>query len=246
MKIGIIGVGIVGGALAQWLEINTNHLIVKWDPMKGLKEDLRVCDAIFICIPVRPAANGQDQSDLEKTVNFAKSFSENVFIRSTVLPGTNDRLGTIACPEFLTARVAHDEMDRLPILVGDCNPDLIKKIFESKPIYMMRNKEAELSKFAHNCFGAMKVTYFNIIHRLSQDLGIDYENVRNGILMSSFINEPHTMVPGPDGKFGYGGACFPENMKAMTAWLSNDRHLVFHYLFSTIEDYNTEFRMGEK
>lgn len=246
MKIGIIGCGMVGGTLAQWLEIHTEHEIAKWDPMKGLRDDLSGSDAIFICIPVRPGANGQEQVPLEEAVTIAKKFSNTVFIKSTVLPGTNDRLGTIACPEFLTARIAFEEMDRLPILVGDCDYDFINEIFERKKmIAIVRNTEAELAKFAHNCFGAMKVTYFNMIYKLCEDLELDYQNVREAVLMSGFINRPHTDVPGPDGKFGYSGSCFPENMKAMRNWLSNEQYLVFHHLWSMVISYNGIFRPEE-
>lgn len=249
MKIGVIGVGVVGGALVSWFEAKTNHQIAKWDPEKNMTDDLRNSDAIFICIPVRPNRSGQDQSGLEECVKYAKGFSDRVFIRSTVLPGTNDRLGTISCPEFLTARIANEEMERLPILAGDCDPQFISEIFPEKIYKIVRNTEAELAKFAHNCFGAMKVTYFNMIFKLCQDLDLDYENVREAVLMSGFINKPHTQVPGPDGKLGYGGACFPENMEAMSKWFHNkgyswfeDNPLDFAGIFDEIEKMNKTFR----
>ena len=241
MKIGIIGVGIVGGALAHWFESNTEHEIVKLDPLKNLNDDLTNSDAIFICIPVKPSNEGQDQAALDECVRMAKSFSNKVFIRSTVLHGTNDRLGTIACPEFLTARIADSEMDRLDILVGDCDPFFISDIFPNKIFKIVRNTEAELAKFAHNCFGAIKVTYFNMIYKLCLDLDLNYENVREAVLLSGFINKPHTQVPGPDGKFGYGGACFPENMQAFQSWISSSpEDLIerYRYLFNHIEVMN--------
>lgn len=246
MKIGIIGVGVVGGALSDWLENNTAHDVYRWDPYKGYTDDLHKTDAIFICTPVRPGISGQNQVELESTVKFAKSYCDKVFIRSTVLPGTNDRLGTIACPEFLTARIANDEMDRLPILVGTCDPQFIASIFINKQITIVKNKEAELAKFAHNCFGAMKVTYFNIIYDLCKKMDIEYKNVLEGVLLSGFINKPHTQVPGPDGKLGYGGACFPENMEAMRNFLISDESLSeYSSLISLIKSYNNKFRPEE-
>lgn len=249
MKIGIIGVGVVGGSLAKWLESNTSHQVAKWDPIKNFRDDLNKSDAIFICIPVKPSKKGQDQGPLDECVRFAKSFSEKVLIRSTVLPGTNDRLGTIACPEFLTARIADAEMDRLDILVGDADPRFIANIFYSdktdhnrKRIMMVRNTEAELAKFAHNCFGAIKVTYFNLIYRVCQDLGLDYENVKDGFLLSGFINEPHTRVPGPDGKLGYGGMCFPENMEALKLHLDEGMHHELYTMIDMVSTFNALIR----
>jgi len=242
MKIGIIGVGVVGGALVKWIISNTKHSIARWDPFIGFNESLVGCDAIFICIPVKPSENGQDISELESTVKFAKDFTSNVFIRSTVLPGTNDKLGTISCPEFLTARIADQEMQRLPILVGECNSDLIFNIFPNKGITIVNNKAAELAKFAHNCFGAMKVTYFNMIYNLAQDLDVDYEQVLNGVLISGFINEFHTQVPGPDGSLGYGGACFPENMEAFNNYLEKKEYYLNSNFIGLVEELNERHR----
>jgi len=238
MKIGIIGIGVVGGSLVKWLISNTKHSIARWDPYKGFTEDLSGSEAIFICIPVKPNETGQAVSELESTVKFAKQFTNKVFIRSTVLPGTNDLLETISCPEFLTARVADKEMERIPILVGECNPFLISEIFPKKEITMVKNKEAELAKFAHNCFGAMKVTFFNMIYNISKDLEIDYEKVLGGILMSGFINKPHTQVPGPDGKCGYGGACFPENMEALGNYFESKGFDEYSELFKSVIELN--------
>ncbi len=70
------------------------------------------CDAIFVSVPVLSCANGQDQGVLNDMVRLAKSHTGVVFIRSTVLPGTADKLGCIAMPEFLTERRAQQDMNR--------------------------------------------------------------------------------------------------------------------------------------
>ena len=41
--------------------------------------------------------------------------------------------------------------------------------------------------------------------------------------MSGYINATHTNVPGPDGKFGYGGKCFPKDVKAFINILDNNK-----------------------
>ena len=78
----------------------------------------------------------------------------------------------------------------------------------------MISEEACLAKYAHNVFGCLKVTYFNCIHDLCKQHKLDYNNVLSGILVSGYINDTHTKVPGPDGKFGYGGKCFPKDVNA--------------------------------
>ena len=103
----------------------------------------------------------------------------------------------------------------------------------------MRSEEACLAKYAHNVFGCLKVTYFNCIHSLCKQHKLDYNNVLSGILVSGYINDTHTKVPGPDGKFGYGGKCFPKDIHAMYEE-SNDGE--FSNLLSVIMQLNQHFR----
>lgn len=235
MKIGIIGFGVVGSTLGNWFKQNTDHEIKKRDLRLGYNDSLEFCDAIFICININQKVEINSDKNLTECINTAQDYCKNVFIKSTVLPGTNDYYKTISCPEFLTERIANSEMDRIGILCGPIEQEFLKNIFPNKSILQMRNTECELSKLAHNCFGAIKVTYFNLIHSLSQELKCDYDNVLKGVLLSGFINKPHTQVPGPDSLFGYGGHCFPGNIEMMDNFLSQyprkDNPLLFHSLF---------------
>lgn len=215
LVIGVMGLGTVGGALKKWLDEQTDHEVRAYDPPKGIQDSLIGCDAIFICVPVPADGNGQDTGLLSAVVNIAKGYSQNVFVRSTVLPGTCDRLGVTAMPEFLTARRAYMDMLTLPLLVGPCNRPLFRLIFKNRSIFYVENVEAELAKYAHNCFGAVKVTYFNMIFELCKKYGANFDSVRRGAFLTGFIEREHTLVPGPDGKRGYGGACFPENMSSL-------------------------------
>lgn len=103
----------------------------------------------------------------------------------------------------------------------------------------MTSEEAELVKYAHNVFGALKVTYFNCIYDLCRRMGMDYARVRSGILGSTYINDVHTMVPGPDGKFGYGGKCFPKDVNAMERKF---RYTPLGRLIGPLKSLNIEFR----
>ncbi|CAB4169752.1 NDP-sugDHase, nucleotide sugar dehydrogenase [uncultured Caudovirales phage] len=224
MEIGIIGCGVVGGTLAEWLRRSTQCKILLYDPPKNLLADLSTCEFIFVSVPVPAAGSGQDTSMLDAAVAHAKKFTDKIFIRSTVLPGTNARLGTIAMPEFLTERRAYQDFDELPILVGGLGRPLgLEKVFPNKKIIQVTNIEAEVAKFAHNCFGAFKVTYFNIISELCEKLGADYEEVLNAASLTGFIGKTHTQVPGPDGLCGFGGKCFPENIDALRRFLLDEK-----------------------
>lgn len=219
MRIGLIGIGVVGGALKQWLEKHTDHELFIYDPMKLRLDTLTECEATFISVPVPTMPNGeQDFSILEASVARAGGVK---FIRSTVLPGTNDRLGTYSCPEFLTEREAYKSTCRMDIISGYKDIAFLNQIFPEKNIITMSNNEAEICKYAHNCMGAIKVNFFNLIYNLCELRGANYDQVMTGVLMSGHINADHTKVPGPDRKFGYGGACFPKDLKAFNNFYPN-------------------------
>ena len=42
--------------------------------------------------------------------------------------------------------------------------------------------------------------------------------MREGFLLSGYIGPTHTHVPGPDGKTGYGGKCFPKDVNAFAEY----------------------------
>lgn len=244
MKIGFCGVGCVGGTTKDWITKNTNHETRSFDPGKGMFDKLESCDAIFISIPIDPDQDHLgDISELRKAVHKARTESPQakIFIRSTVKPGTNDFLGTHAMPEFLTERRAHDDMDQLPIVTGS-DWDGLEKIFPGKRLIRISNKAAETAKLAHNCFGALKVTYWNVIYNLCEAIGADYREVLTGSMITGFVEPQHTMVPGPDGKFGWGGKCFPVNIKMLENVFSERGAMNEALLFAMISGLNEDHR----
>lgn len=219
VSVGIVGCGAIGTAMKQWIE---NHnpacKIYISDPAKGYNDDLSNSDIIFISIHIPTDDNyTQDLTPLEEII---KNLPDKpIFIRTTVLPGTCDDLSkkfnkhVYFMPEFLTQRTAYEDFSNQPmVFTGEF--DLLEKIFIGKKNIKMANYEAELAKYAHNVFGALKVTYFNALYDLCQKNQANYDNVREGILLSGYINKTHTQVPGPDGKLGYGGKCFPKDVNA--------------------------------
>ena len=116
-------------------------------------------------------------------------------------------------PEFLTERT-HIEDFKKQTMVFTGAVDLLIKVFPGKKFTVMSPLEAELTKYIHNVFGAYKVTYFNAAKEYVEKMGGDWAKVHTGVLLSGYINDTHTYVPGPDGKFGYGGKCFPKDVNA--------------------------------
>lgn len=243
-NIGIVGCGVIGGALIDWIEQNNPQChILKCDPPKGLNDNLDNADVIFVSIHIPTEKDGtQDLTILERIIQNAPNVP--IYIRTTLLPGTCDYLSKKSCkqvhfmPEFLTERTAVEDFRKQPmIFTGDI--DLLEQIFIGKKYRIMTSLEAEITKYTHNVFGALKVTYFNGIYNYCKKLGASYNHIRNGVLLSGYINEPHTQVPGPDGKLGYGGKCFP---KDVNAFLKITEGEPIHKILQQLPEMNEEFR----
>ena len=219
IKVGIIGCGYVGGAMKAWLEENNKAAqVFVSDPEKGFDDDLSGIDIAFLQIPVPTEDDGTQ--DLTLVAKLVKGLPDvPVFVRTTILPGTSDRLsmetGRQVCymPEFLSERT-HIEDFRNQTMVFTGAVDLLARVFPGKKFTVMSPLEAELTKYIHNVFGAYKVTYFNAAKEYVEKMGGDWTKVHAGTLLSGYINDTHTHVPGPDGKLGFGGKCFPKDVNA--------------------------------
>lgn len=255
MRVSIYGYGVVGKALSTWLDTKTTHHQSIVDPDKFQHEDTIDSQAIFICIPVPTLEDRtQDLTAVREIIKRERGLNRNapIFLKSTVLPGTCDQLSyefdmtVIALPEFLSERTAYQDFDRQPILAGGmdriCTSRLLSRLFPGKEIISVRNSEAELAKYVHNCFGAMKVNYFNMVEEICNTFGLDYLNVVRAARLTGYIEKTHTQVPGHDG-YGFGGKCFPKDLKAFIGFAD----FVLGHRFTThslaaIEKENEYFR----
>lgn len=229
IKIGIIGYGVIGMAFANWLTEFTKCQKAISDPPKGINDDLSDCHVFFIGIHVPTELDGTQDLTLLRSILKTLPAEKPIFIRTTLLPGTADMLTAefnrpiYFMPEFLTERTAYADFCNQDIVITG-ERELLDEIFKIKNKIYMTNVEAEICKYAHNVFGALAVTYFNGVHELCTKMGADYNRVRNGFLLSGYLSPTHTHVPGPDGKFGYGGKCFPKDVNAF-ALFNKDLHL---------------------
>lgn len=227
--VGIVGCGVIGGALKAWIEKNTPHKVLVSDPPKGFNDDLSSCDVIFMSLHVPTELDGTQDMSLYKSIIEKLPSNTPIFIRTTILPGTSERLSketgkeVYFMPEFLTERTSISDFEHQDI-VFTAHVDLLKEIFPTKKYQVMTSVEAEITKYVHNVFGALKVTYFNAVYDYCQKMGADYNTVQKGVLLSGYISPTHTFVPGPDGKFGYGGKCFPKDVNAF-AHATRDEYL---------------------
>ena len=248
IKVGIVGCGFVGGALKAWLEENNPDVqIFVSDPPKGYNDDLSQIDVAFLQIHVPTEDDGtQDLTLMKELIRGLPDVP--VFVRTTILPGTSDLLsketGHQVCymPEFLTERT-HIEDFRKQTMVFTGAHELLAQIFIGKKFAIMTPLEAEITKYAHNVFGAYKVTYFNAVREYCEQMGANWARVHTGVLLSGYINDMHTYVPGPDGKRGYGGKCFPKDVNAFAKMTEG---LPLGRLLAPLHELNVHFRGVEE
>ena len=62
---------------------------------------------------------------------------------------------------------------------------------------------------------ATKVSFLNEMKLLSEKVEANWDDVIQGFLRDGRIGHSHWQVPGPDGKLGFGGSCFPKDVQAL-------------------------------
>ena len=115
MRIGVVGIGVVGGACKFGFELLGHHVDVHDIVLNTKLEDVLDTEAVYICVPTPRDQDGScDVSIVEQVINDlqALNYQGVIAIKSTVVPGTTERLrqetGLNICfvPEFLRERCA--------------------------------------------------------------------------------------------------------------------------------------------
>ena len=236
MKIGIIGQGFVGTAVREGLKdyhtINTFDL-VKECTCDSISDLVNKSNYIFVCVPTPMKQDGScDTSIVEsvvKEINTVSMTDKIVIIKSTVTPGTTERLNKkytnckiIFNPEFLTeANFIEDFKNQDRIIIGGPRPastrvrQLFYKAFPKAHMIKTSSTIAEMVKYTTNTFLSTKVSFANEIKMICDKIGVDYDKVIEYATQDERLGHSHWSVPGPDGHNGFGGSCFPKDINAL-------------------------------
>ena len=234
MKIGIIGFGYVGSAVAASY---ADEQVIVYDPKyadmsRPIEEIKSQCSAIFVCVPTPSGTNGCDTSVLDNAVKTLKGYTGIVVIKSTAPPQwyaeaeSMSGLRLAHIPEFLTqARAKYDYVNPHKIIVGcksELRDDITKVLLASAINFDRLNNiefcsiaEASFFKYMANNMLAMKVIMNNEFSYLADAMGLDWETLSLMAKSDSRLGNTHWAVPGPDGEYGFGGACFPKDTEAL-------------------------------
>ncbi|MGD2168435.1 MAG: UDP-glucose/GDP-mannose dehydrogenase family protein [Gammaproteobacteria bacterium] len=196
----------------------------------------------FIAVGTPPDEDGS--ADLRHVLAVARSISEHmdeyriVVDKSTVPVGTADKVkaemlrvlaerrvsidfDVVSNPEFLKEGAAiEDFMKPDRVIVGTDNPrtaELLRALYEPfnrnhDRLIVMDIRSAELTKYAANAILATKISFMNELANVAELVGADIEHVRLGIGSDPRIGYEF-IYPGA----GYGGSCFPKDVKALAA-----------------------------
>ena len=163
----------------------------------------------------------------DQIAGFVKRTDKIIIVKSTVLPGTTakyikkyPKVNFAMNPEFLTQNNANkDFLNPARTVIGASNKKVGERIVKlyntilskNQPYYIMDTTSAEVTKYMSNLMLASKVILGNEFYFLSNKVGADYKKVRKAVEADPRIGS-HLESPGPDGDFGFGGACFPKDM----------------------------------
>ena len=260
MNIGIIGAGVVGGATGKVL--SSHHEVMYYDKFKApynRKENLetiaRKATVAFVCVPTPMQPNGaMDYSTIYNSLHdLLECFSNEVrnprelitVIRSTAVSGTTDTVAQqfpfrfAFNPEFLREKHAEDDMKNTTRVVIGTNEEevchtltaLYRVVFPDANYNCVSIKTAEMIKYAANVMLASQVAIANELYRVCEGVGVEYDEVKRAILYDPRIGR-NIDVPGHDGGFGFGGKCFPKDLRALI-YLARE-HNVDTYLFEEV------------
>ena len=226
MKIQIVGAGVIGQATGRGFA-RLGHEVTFFDLDGGVMNQLREegynvsrhpamenADIYFLCVP---------ESVIEKVVEKWATPERLLVIRSTVPPGTADRLSRMNChicsnPEFLREAVAEYEFLNPPgIIIGPCCPEhriMLEKLYKpfQMPIRVVKREVAEFTKLVVNGYLACQISYWNQIKLLADALGINSHEV--GMLASYGDDRVSPYGARMHGK-PYSGKCLPKDLQQL-------------------------------
>lgn len=233
IKVGIIGIGMVGGALQKYFRGKENYELRLYD-VKGIGslKEVQEMDYIYLCVPTpHVPGKGCDTSIVESVIESLIVKDRVIVIKSTVLPGTTDKLQEkypeqrfMFNPEFLTEVTADNDMcfpDRQVIGYTERSYTSAKDVLLQLPLApyekIVPAKVAEMLKYSGNTWFSVKVAKNNELYDLAMKIGFsedEWEQVVSGMAADKRIERTHLTIVHKN-KRGYSGKCLPKDAKGI-------------------------------
>ena len=255
MKIGIVGVGIVGTANYKGFS-DLKHEIIAHD----IKFDTTIKDVIdteivFICVPTPSMKNGSCDTTIVKDVITELDnldFQGIIAIRSSTVPGFTKSMlqlypkrSICFVPEFIRERCSINDFinDHQMLAIGTTDVHVFDKVKEAhghypKNVIQLTPTEAEILKYYLNLYAATRVTFANVFFEICEKMNCDYTAIKNAYIKTGRHGDMYLDVNAD--LRGYGGMCLPKDTKAIIQLLK-DLDLDFDF-FKTIDSDNSKVK----
>lgn len=221
--------------LAEMVARNSSHGRLTFTT--DIPQLVRDSDVIFIAVGTPPSEDGS--ADLGHVLNVAATIADNmdgyrlVVVKSTVPVGTCDKVREVIAsrtkhifdvasnPEFLKeGEAVRDMMKPDRIVIGTDNErarELLEEVYVTfvrtgNPIILMDIKSSEMTKYASNAMLATRISFMNEMASICTKIGADIDMVRHGMGADPRIGSKFLFAG-----VGYGGSCFPKDVKALIA-----------------------------
>ncbi len=231
MDIGIVGCGVVGGACKFGFE-KAGHSVFVHDTALGTSlEDLLHCCIVYVSVPTPKKEDGScDTNVVESVVVGLRDVGYHgiVAIKSTITPGTTAKFAAAyphfkdVCfiPEFLRERCAiTDFIEKHQLLaIGSTSEETIRIVTEChgdypESVIPMTATQAELLKYYHNTFNALRVVFANEFYEICSALGEGYGEIKKGLLKTSGV--PDIYLDVNKNMRGYSSICWNKDVPAL-------------------------------
>ena len=260
LRLAIIGHGFAGKAVDYGFTHNKVEKVII-DPKYGttakdLPDDI---DIAFVCVPTPMADDGRIDASILNSVMRELHLLDNlklIIIKSTVTPDIIDKYayeGIVYNPEFLTERSAKEDFVNPQFHIFGGFPqgtklaqDLYSTFILCNPCqsYFMTHKESSFVKYAINSFLALKVTFFNQLYDAVNDTDANFAPIMKVVGLDSRVGHSHTRAPGPDGKQGFGGSCFPKDVSAFSKF--SNRLTLLEECIKINNTYRSKYELDER
>jgi len=230
--------------------LEAEHRAGRVSATRSVADAIAQTEVSFICVGTPPTSTGHlDLTAIEKVAAEigaalkAKTSRHVIAVRSTVLPGTREKVmaiianssgrkagvefAVVSNPEFLREGTSVKDFLKPPytLLGSDCDwaTETMRAVYAGIEAEFITTEPrvAELMKYVCNSFHALKIVFANEVGNICKKLEIDSHQLMDVFCRDTKLNISKAYLkPG----FAYGGSCLPKDLKALRT-IGHDHYL---------------------